>query len=274
MDSAEITACAAAGFSGRQFRGLNDGLQVAVAVGLGAALASALGKSTAASLEQAAIDGVLRWEPGSSLEFGVTTGATRGCAEINLFTVPSGLSKIAETVVSFVESSERTYTNGRSVPGFALDYAGIAIDLGNLESFWKSVQPSPLSATEFISLLVAHETGHALGLWHPGEAANGDPCGVAWNVDTDGDAQTLPLVDPADPLDAGWAVSMDVDLEAVMMSTNTLTDEEALARGPLRNDDIAGRDFLYPVPEPARVSLSLVGALVLISAKRLRRGAR
>jgi hypothetical protein len=85
-----------------------------------------------------------------------------------------------------------------------------------------------------------HEIGHALGFGHPNVFA-------AFNYDTDDDPLNPMVIDPGDPL-ADLMLSPNPNVNAVMSNFPNML--EALLLTALTNDELGGRDALYPGPPP------------------------
>ncbi len=87
--------------------------------------------------------------------------------------------------------------------------------------------------------LVLHETGHALALDHPNQFPER-------NFDTDGDAANPVELDCQEPT-RNLMLSPNIDPLAVM---NSSRGQPEPVHPQLTHDDLAGRDFLYPVCGP------------------------
>ena len=232
--------------------GLFDGIQVAIEPGLPEKLARAV-SGEARPEDVAAVEAAVRaafaaWES-SVLRFEVTfdgpaeRGPTVG-REIDVFGVPESdpvfqdnqFFGVTDTAFEMVDG--RVLTNGAVLPGFAFVGADIFLNLDTIAGissiFTREQQPAALQR------LVMHETGHALGFGHPNVAAE-------FNYDTDDDPLNAMVIDPLDPL-ADLRLSPNVNVNAVMSNLpNTL---DALLLTALTNDELGGRDALYPGPPP------------------------
>jgi hypothetical protein len=111
-------------------------------------------------------------------------------------------------------------------------------------------------------------TSSRLGLGHP----NGNnPEGVETNYDTDFNPLNAMVIDPADPF-GDLIVSGNRDDLAIM--SNAQCGYPLVAPCPaffftsLRNDDLGGRDALYPIPEPTAAFLLALGLAGLAAAGR------
>lgn len=136
-------------------------------------------------------------------------------------------------------------TNGQQLPGNTLTASDIIL---NTESCF-TINPAGSPRCNHFESLILHEIGHALALDHPNEFRHR-------NFDTD-DNPTNPIrVDCSRP-SAGLRLSRAIDPRAVMNSS--MGRPEPVHTG-LTNDDLGGRDFLYPIC-PAGKSPELTLAL-------------
>jgi hypothetical protein len=232
--------------------GLYDGIQVAVEPELAERLALAvtgdMQPADVADVEAAVRAAFAAWES-SVLRFALTfDGAaqrgTRAGAEIDVFAVPDADPVFADNDFFGVTPSEaleidgRVLTNGTALPGFAIVGADIYLNLDMLAAvapvFTREQQPAALQR------LVMHELGHALGFGHPNVFA-------AFNYDTDGDPLNPMVIDAGDPL-ADLMLSPSPNVNAVMSNFPNML--EALLLTALTNDELGGRDALYPGPPP------------------------
>lgn len=123
--------------------------------------------------------------------------------------------------------------NGRTMPGKSLVSSDIVLNTRSCYHLDPAL--AGRNCNHFESLLL-HEIGHTLGLDHPNEFP-------ARNFDTDDDPTNPIVIDCDDPA-RGLRPARDIDPAAVMNSS--LGQAEPVHVG-LTNDDIGGRDFLYPV---------------------------
>jgi hypothetical protein len=230
--------------------GLYDGIQVAVEPGLAEKLAMAVtGEARpedVARAEAAVRAAFAAWE-NSVLRLEVTFDgpAERGenvGSEIDVFAVPEsdpvfqGNDFFGVTYTDFEMVENRALTNGDVLPGFAFTGADIFLNIDMLAVVAPIFAPEDQPAA--LQRLLMHETGHALGFGH----VNVFP---AFNYDTDNDPLNAMEIDPRNPL-ANLMLSSNVDVNAVMSNLpNTL---DALVLTALTNDEVGGRDALYPGP--------------------------
>lgn len=161
--------------------------------------------------------------------------------------------------------TQRTLTNGTVANGYVITGADIYLNVDLMKSFGQILMLSPQDALNAFIRLMMHEVGHAIGLGHPDQAIN---------YDTDFDPLNAMLIDPSNPF-AGFVQSANFDGQAIMVPRPCGGNSvfcAATTFTQLRNDDLAGRDVLYPVPEPGIVPLV---ALAAVSIARVhRRGSR
>lgn len=131
-------------------------------------------------------------------------------------------------------------TNGKRLPGNTLTSVDIFFNT-DVKYFFNPDDPKVHQAREagqivnhFESLLL-HEIAHALALDHPDEFPYK-------NFDTDDDPFNKMAIDCEDPLQ-GLKLSPNIDPNAVATSKGSGTT----VRLKLTNDDLGGRDFLYPL---------------------------
>lgn len=235
----------------RDGAGLHDGLQVGIVPGF----AAAMGADTpleVANYRAAIVDAFGFWES-AAVRFDIQFDAAPTGYEVivgfadSTHSVFRGRGTAGSGFALFDFDPNRTLTDGTLSPGFS-SYRGDILINTDLMSELSTGFPH-LQSVGFLEALMAHEVGHILGLGHPQDGAN---------FDTDGDPDTPVIVDPSDPY-GGFLITDAFAPDAVMT--------DPYLRGRPQLDDLAGRDVLYPVPEPALVML-LAG---IASQTRLRR---
>jgi hypothetical protein len=259
--------------------GLSDGIQVGVEPGF----ATELGATGAevALFNQAVVDAFEAWES-PVLQFDITfdaAGVVEGTDvgfEIDVFAVPGthdvfdGTDYFGMAHVRSGTFENRPLTNGQWFPGWVISGADLFINIDNvlgLAALFEFDLSEELASGQ---RLLMHELGHALGLHHPN---SNNPEGVEINVDTDNDPFNAMVIDPADPF-ADLIISGQRDDTAIM--SNRPCGEPFVAPCPalfytsLRNDDLGGRDVLYPIPEASTVLLLATGLAGLAAAARRR----
>ena len=190
--------------------------------------------------------------------------------EIDLFAVPgthpffagTSLFGIAVPFVAF--DPNRTLTNGQPLPGNAIFSADVYINVTNVTTAAALLDLTTEQQLAALTRLVMHEVGHAIGLGHPN---------LGINYDTDFDPTNPMPIDPNDPF-AALILSPIWNQGAVMSNQPcgpVLGACEALFFTSPTNDDIGGRDALYPVlPEPGIGLLLGVAACAALPRRRRR----
>ena len=201
-------------------------------------------------------------------------------AEIDIFAeTPHAGPGFGASVIFYVDTTEDdlTLTSGTQ------SYGGRAISGADIR-----INPEFVYTLRFFETLLTHEIGHVLGL------ADLEVTPLASNVsgflDDDYDPSTSTsvlattsnsfalLIDPTDP-DATPLLSFDGDINTdpgidtpgveILMESEGWSDLQ-FVEPKLQNDDFAGRQFLYPVPEPGTGATVLVGVGALSLLVRLR----
>lgn len=231
--------------------GLHDGIQVAIEPGLAETLIAAslgsVGPGDVADLERTIRAAFAAWEsPVLAFAIAFDGPVDRGTAvgqEVDVFVVPgtdpafTSTGAIAGvTFFSPEDVPDRLLTNGATLAGLAYDRTDIFLNSTNIALF-AGIFPTRAEKLAALQRLLMHEIGHAIGLGHPNEFPGA-------NYDTDGDPSNPLVIDPVDPL-AGLILSPAVDPDAVM-SNLPATIPGALVLTALRNDELGGRDALYP----------------------------
>jgi len=228
-------------------------------------------------LETPAID-----EPGipgvPSSYLGLNAGA-----EIDVFAAtPHAGPAFGGSVVFFVDTvaNDLSLTSGTSnYPGFAITGADIRINPAFSYTLW------------FFELLLTHEVGHALGL--ADLEANPSLGAVSGFLDDDASLSSdatagatfsnefVGLIDVIDP-DASNLQSLLGDIDTVpgldspgvrLLMESGAYEVLRFDAQKLQNDEVAGRQFLYPVsvPEPGMGLMLTAGAVTLMGFRRLSR---
>lgn len=251
LDPMTSTRWDAAPHAGTGGAGLHDGVQVAVEPGFAETLIQAtLGAVTPADVID--VESTIRaafaaWEnPVLAFTIVFDGSAARGTGvgtEIDLFVVPGSDPAFTTTgalagVTFFapVNVADRLLTNGTTLAGLAYTRTDIFLNQTSIAAF-ATLFPTRAEKLAALQRLLMHEIGHALGLGHPNEFP-------ASNLDTDGDPLNRMVIDPAAPF-ASLVLSPAIDGDTVM-SNLPATIPAALSRTALRNDELGGRDVLYP----------------------------
>lgn len=236
--------------------GLADGIQIGVAPGF----AAALGATNAADVtlvNQAVANAFAAWES-PVLSFDVTFDATG--LEVDLLAgVLASPTTFGQTFPTF-STGTRPLTNGQVFFGEIITSADIVVNVPTVLQFVALLGLTQQQQLDALTRLVMHEFGHALGLGHNN---SNNLQGAQLNLDTDSDPLNSMPIDPLDPF-GDLLVSSFTDNESIMSNRACGGSFCAsLLFTSLRNDDLGGRDALYPVPEPSTAALAAAGLAVV-----------
>ena len=236
--------------------GLADGIQIGVAPGFATAL-GATNAGEVALVNQAVANAFAAWES-PVLSFDVTFDTTG--QEVDLIAgVLADPSLFGQAFPTFT-SGLRPLTNGQVYFGSIITSADIVVNVPTLLQFVALLGLSPQQQLDALTRLVMHEFGHVLGLGHNN---SNNLQGAQLNLDTDTDPLNTMSIDPLDPF-GDLIVSSFTDNESIMSNRACGgTFCASLLFTSLRNDDLGGRDVLYPVPEPSTVALVAAGLALL-----------
>ena len=157
-------------------------------------------------------------------------------SEIDIFALPPSayrrLKKFAAFTGFWYKNENPRTKNGGLAPGVTITNADMVF---NTTSCYHLDPALAGRGCNHFPSLVVHEITHLLALGHPNENRRR-------NFDNDGNPHNRVTIDCADPT-RGLGLSSALDPEAV---ANSSLGRPAPVRMRLSNDDIAGRNFLYP----------------------------
>ncbi|MDJ0789192.1 MAG: hypothetical protein QNK05_20490 [Myxococcota bacterium] len=253
--------------------GLSDGIQV----GVSSTFATDIGAADAeevALVNQAVVDAFAAWES-PSLQFDVVFDdsveiGTQAGFEIDVFGLPGdhpafggffafGRAELAQTF------ADRTLTNGTAARGFLITGADIYINAAAI-ALVEFFLPDDQARLDALTRLMMHEIGHTIGLAHPESF---------FNYDDDDDPDNPMRIDPTDPFSTLRGGRQNFAVDAIMNIRpcgDELIDCPPLYYTELTNDDLGGRDALYPFvgSEPSGLP-AILGVLGLGTALTRRR---
>lgn len=155
-------------------------------------------------------------------------------AELDFFADPAiGIGGFAQF---WSEDRRPMGTNGKELPGQTITTADIVINSSNCRTLDLKL-PARHNGGQctFFPGTILHEIGHALGLTHPDQY-------ITTNYDTDDDPTNPIPIDCENPA-KGLKLSPTFDPKASMVSAWLVP---GWTYDELQNDDIGGRNFLYP----------------------------
>lgn len=195
----------------------------------------------------------MTWNPGD--------GGLRGEAFISSISVPGHLLLTSGTA---------------GYPGFAISGADITMNSN----------PNALYTLDAFRTILTHEIGHTLGLADVDTVSGPNGTFIDDNYDPALALATLTnsfalLINPFNPAASPLALytiangipGFDTPGVDILMESDIPSGLFG-NRNPLRNDDFAGRQFLYPVPEPTALPLLLAGLAPLFRRPAASRDSR
>ena len=253
--------------------GLSDGIQVAVMPGFAEAM-GAINATEVALIEGVVTSAFEAWA-NPALQFDITFDGAAVIDsslgfEFDLFALPESSFVFgpdppfgsASVFDQFILS--RPLTNGQVFDGWAIAGADVYINIDKTAAFADLFSLTEEEKLASLGRLLMHEIGHGLGLHHSNVA-------TLTNYDTDNDPLNAMAIDPLDPF-ANVISSSFRDTNAIMSND---AEFSSLFQTFLSNDDLGGRDLLYPVvPEPNTMFLACIGATVVVGWQLRRRRQR
>ena len=260
------------GFPGSSARwadgyGLEGGIDVAVEAGFESSV-GATNDAEKLLVRQAVVNAFSAWE-NPALQFNiafdqsVTVDPNTG-AEIDLMALPASNAVWPAGLIFGLAQFDfpyrvRTLTNGQAVNGYTIERGDIYLHIEAI-AYVSSLLPDDTARLAALTRLMMHEVGHIIGLAHTNYTVN---------YDTDTDPNNPMILDPADP-HSNLMLTRVAPTDAIMnprpCGLEFVNCPPTFYTG-LTNDDIGGRDALYPVvPEPGTgtMFLAVAGGFALL----------
>ena len=182
-------------------------------------------------------------------------------AEIDIFAEVSSLPAVASLYSRWDRSP--IGTNGKELPGHTITSADIVFSSG----WCYFIDPALLGqrrrglGCHHFETVMMHEIGHALGLDHPTSPEG--------NYDSDDDPTNEIPIDCEDPA-TGLKISPNLPPHSILGGAE---DPVIRVAPQLTNDDIGGRNFLYPIcPSASQGEMNLTPPAAPLSASERGRG--